>query len=63
MKLVLAFLAFILFAALAIMGSDNRFDSLIESFKKAYPNYVHMSETDRNREWDRFMSQHTELNK
>jgi hypothetical protein len=63
MKLMFAFLAFILLAAFAIMGSDERFDRLVESFKNAYPNYVHMSETERNRAWDRFVSQHTELKK
>jgi hypothetical protein len=61
--IVIIFLAFILFAALAKIDYDKRFDRKFEAFKLAHPHLVQMSETERNRAYDRFISHHPELEK
>jgi hypothetical protein len=56
-----AVVSVIVFAAFAKIGSDHRFDRKVEAFKSAYPAWAQMSEIERNRLYDQFVSRHPEL--
>jgi acyl-CoA reductase-like NAD-dependent aldehyde dehydrogenase len=59
----IAVVGVIVFASFAKISSDHRFDRKVEAFKSAYPAWAQMSETERNRAYDRFVANHPELEK
>ena len=57
----IAVIGLIIFAAFAKISYDKRFDRKSEAFKSAYPAWAQMSDIERNRLYDQFVSRHPEL--